>query len=127
MRDSIFIPKHKTNILPLRWLANYIFHPASMFFFHIGLKANDKLYYDYSSATLLDEVKEKVVFKIYSFLNYPYAWWGTTYLFDSNIINLDELGGVGWDDYDYTGHPYWDYLWHNDEITGDGWRLISKV
>jgi len=123
MRDSIFIPEHKTNVLPLRWLANYVFHPMSMWFFHIGLNANDKFEYDFSNATLFDYIKEKIGFKIYNFLNHPYEWWGTIYKMDLSGINLDELGGTGWDDYDDQGHPYWDYWWHIDEETGDAWRL----
>ena len=126
MRDNIFVPEHRTNVLPLRWLANYVFHPISMWFFHIGLRANDKFEYDFSEATFFDYIKEKIGFNVYNFLNYPYEWWGTVYVFDSSKINLDELGGVGWDDYDYTGHPYWDYFWHEDEETGDAWRLVTK-
>jgi hypothetical protein len=47
MREDIFIPEHRTNILPLRWLANYVFHPISMWFFNTALKANDRLEWDY--------------------------------------------------------------------------------
>lgn len=39
-------------------------------------------------------------------------------------FKLDD--GLGWDDYDKNGIPYWDYFWHNDEETGDGWRLVLK-
>jgi hypothetical protein len=127
MKDNIFIPEHKTNVLPLRWLANYVFHPISMWFFRIGLRANNKFEYDFSEASFFDYIKEKIGFNVYNFLNYPYDWWGTTYIFDRNAINFDELGGVGWDDYDYTGHPYWDYLWHEDPETGDAWRIINKA
>jgi hypothetical protein len=122
MRDNIFIPEYKTNVLPLRWLADYVFHPISMKFFHMGLNANDKLEHDYVNCTLLDEVKEKIGFKMYHFLNHPYEWWGTTYIF--NIEVLDDLGGSGWDDYDDRGIPYWDYLWHEDPETGDAWRIV---
>ena len=31
-------PIHHTNILPLRWLANYVFSPISSFFLHLYLK-----------------------------------------------------------------------------------------
>ena len=41
--------------------------------------------------------------------------------------DLWTLGGSMWDDYDENGIPYWHYFWHNDEKTGDGWRLIPKV
>ena len=124
MREYIFIPEHKTSVLPLRWLANYVFHPVSMWFFSMGLKANDQLEYDYPSATLLDEIKEKIGFKVYNFLNHPYDWWGTTYILDKNL--LSDITGLGWDDYDENGIPYWDYFWHEDPETGDGWRLVNK-
>ena len=39
---------------------------------------------------------------------------------------LSDTTGLGWDDYDENGVPYWNYFWHNDEETGDGWRLINK-
>jgi hypothetical protein len=125
VRDEIFIPKYKTNILPLRWLADYVFHPISMKFFHMGLNANDKLEYDYANCTLLDEVKEKVGFHIYHYLNHPYDWWGTTYEFKLPAdFKLDD--GLGWDDYDDRGIPYWDYWWHEDPVTGDAWRIVQK-
>lgn len=127
VRDNIFTPEYKTNILPLRWLADSVFHPISMFFFHVGLNANDKLDYDYSNANLFDELKEKFGFKIYDILDRPYKKWGTIYKLDLSDLNIELNDGLGWDDYDDSGHPYWDYWWHLDEETGDGWRLISKV
>lgn len=126
MRDNIFIPEHRTNILPLRWLANYIFHPVSMWFFSVGLKSNDKLEQDYSNATVFDEIKEFVGFRLYKIFNYPYDLWGTIYKMDFGTLNLDLDDGLGWDDYDENGVPYWDYFWHNDEETGDGWRIVQK-
>ena len=127
MKDNIFIPEHRTNVLPLRWLADYVFHPISMWFFHVGLNANDKLEYDYFNATLFDKIKEKIGFRTYKFLNYPYDWWGTIYKMDLSGLNLDLDDGLGWDDYDENGIPYWDYLWHEDPITGDAWRLVNKT
>jgi hypothetical protein len=59
---------------------------------------------------------------ISSFFLNLYLRWGTTYA----LYDLDNLGGKGWDDYDEFGHPYWDYLWHEDAETGDGWRLVNK-
>ena len=126
MRDDVFIPEHKTSILPLRWLANYVFHPISMWFFRIGLRANDKIEFDFSEVTRLDLVKEKIGFKSYAILNYPYELWGTVYVFDRSKIDFDELGGSEWDDYDENGIPYWYYFWHEDPITGDAWRLVNK-
>mgnify|MGYP006271149855 CR=1 FL=1 len=125
MKEDIFIPVYRTNVLPLRWLANYIFHPISMVFFRIALKANQKLEYDYTEATLFDELKEKVGFRVYNFFDKPYTWWGTTYMLDKNL--LSDTTGLGWDDYDENGIPYWDYFWHTDEETGDGWRLVNKT
>ena len=126
MRDDIFIPEHKTNILPLRWLANYIFHPISMWFFRMGLKANDKFEFDFSETNTLDYLKEKIGFRAYNFLDRPYTWWGTVYVFDRSKIDFDQLGGEDWDDYDDNGIPYWYYLWHEDPITGDACRLVVK-
>lgn len=127
MRDYIFIPEHRTNILPLRWLANYIFHPISMVFFRIGLRSNEKLEYNYSKATLFNEIQEKFGFKLYKFFGYPYDWWGTLYKLEPGVINkimADMVNGSwAWDDYDEQGHPYWDFLWHEDPETGDAWRL----
>ena len=125
MREDIFIPEHRTNVLPLRWLANYIFHPISMFFFNIGLKANDKLEYSYSDSNLLDEIKEKAGFRLYKLFDKPYTWWGTLYKMDLSDLDLD-MSGSDWDDYDENGIPYWDYFWHEDPETGDAWRLVMK-
>ena len=127
MRSELFIPKHKTNILPLRWLANYIFHPISMIFFHIGLRAYDQIYESGEGYTIWDELKEIIGHRIYKFLDYPYAWWGTTYVLDQEVLSAFKQEVGDWDDYDAQGHPYWDYLWNVDEETGDGWRLVSKV
>ena len=121
---DIFIPLYRTNVLPLRWLANYIFHPISMIFFRTALNANQKIEYDYPKATLLDELKEKIGFKIYNFLDKPYTWWGTAYTLDKNL--LSDTTGLGWDDYDENGIPYWDYFMHHDPETGDAWRLLPN-
>jgi len=124
MREDIFIPEHKTNILPLRWLANGIFHPLSMFFFHIGLRANDKLEWDHQY-TAWNKFVEFTTYRIYKFLNYPYEWWGTYYKLD--LVKwkeeMPDMSGENWDDYDDMGIPYWDYWWHEDPETGDAWRL----
>ena len=125
-RNSIFIPEHKTNVLPLRWLADYVFHPISMWFFHIGLRANDQIYESNDGYTIWDEAKEKFGYGIYNFLNYPYKWWGTVYKMDLSGLDLN-MDSKDWDDYDDNGIPYWDYFWHSDEETGDGWRLVNKT
>ena len=130
MRENVFIPEHRTNVLPLRWLANYIFHPISMVFFHIGVRANDKLEDNYPEATLFDEIKEKIGFRLYNFFDKPYIWWGTVYKFDPEIKNkvMADIvnGNWAWDDYDESGHAYWEYWWHRDPETGDAWRLINN-
>lgn len=125
MRNSIFIPEHRTNIYPLRWIANYLFHPISMFFFRIGLRANHQIYDSNEGYSILDEIKEKFGFKLYNLLNRPYDQWGTIYKFEMpEDFKLND--GLGWDDYDENGIPYWDYFWHEDPITGDAWRLVTK-
>lgn len=124
MREDIFIPVHRTRILPLRYLANYLFHPISMIFFRIGLRANYQIYESGEGYTIWDELKEKIGFRLYNFFDKPYSKWGTTYIFDKNC--LDDLGGSEWNDYDENGIPYWYYLWHEDPITGDAWRLVLK-
>lgn len=124
MRDNIFIPEHKTNILPLRWLANYIFHPISMFFFRIALSGYDQIYESGEGYTIFDEIKESLGVTLYKFFGYPYEWWGTTYILDKTF--LSDVTGLGWDDYDDKGIPYWDYWWHEDPETGDAWRIKLK-
>ena len=120
MREDIFIPEHKTRVLPLRWLANYVFHPISMFFFKMGLRMNDKLEWD-NQYKWYNRAIEWFGWNFYKIFDKPYTWWGTVYKFEGNI---GDLGGSGWDDYDENGIPYWDYFWHEDEETGDGWRLV---
>lgn len=124
-RGYMFIPEHKTNVLPLRWLANYIFHPISMWFFRIGLKANYQIYESNEGYSIFDEFKEIIGMKTYNILNKPYSKWGTIYRWEfPKDFQLDD--GLGWDDYDERGIPYWDYFWHEDPITGDAWRYLQK-
>lgn len=120
------IPTHKTNNLILRWSANYFFHKVSMFFFRIGIKANEQIYESGQGYTIWDEIKEVVGSKLYKLFDIPYSKWGTTYKMDLSALNLDFDDGLGWDDYDEFGIPYWDYFWHEDPITGDAWRLVDK-
>lgn len=128
MRDYVFIPEHRTKVLPLRWLADYVFHPISMFFFNIGLKANNKIEEDFAEATFLNLTKEKIGFNLYKFFGYPYDWWGTLYKLEPGVRNkiMADIMNSDWDDYDEQGHPYWDFLWHEDPETGDGWRLKPR-
>ena len=125
MREDIFIPEHRTRILPLRYLANYVFHPISMFFFKIGLRANDRIEYDYQYRWY-NKFLESFGWKWYKIFDKPYAWWGTIYGLDPEYVKNLNLEDSSWDDYDENGIPYWDYFWHNDPETGDGWRLVQK-
>jgi len=125
MREEVFIPEQKTKVLPLRWLANYVFHPVSMWFFHIGLNANDRYIYEWDTYKFRHFLMEKFGYWMYYYLDKPYQWWGTFYVFKMpDDFKLDD--GLGWDDYDDRGIPYWDYLWSEDPDTGDAWRLILK-
>ena len=125
MNKVFFTPEHRTRILPLRYLANYVFHPISMIFFKIGLKANDQIYESNEGYTIMDEIKEKVGYKLYNFFDKPYTLWGTIYKMDLSDLDLD-MSGSNWDDYDWRGIPYWDYFWHEDPVTGDAWRILPK-
>jgi hypothetical protein len=124
-REDVFIPEHKTNFIPLRFVANNIFHPASMWFFRIGLKANDRFEYAYSTYKFRHFLIEKIGFTFYHYLDKVYSKWGTIYKWNMPLdFNLDD--GLGWDDYDSDGIPYWDYFWHEDPETGDAWRYVQK-
>mgnify|MGYP003351972191 CR=1 FL=1 len=120
MRDDLLIPRYNTNVLPLRWLVDKFFHPISMFFFNVALRMNDS---DSGSPAL-----EKACWKMYTVLGYPYDKYGTFYELRPEILEAfkQEVGGWGWDDYDEFGVPYWDYLWHEDPVTGDAWRIKVK-
>lgn len=123
-RDEVFVPEHKTNILPLRWLANYPFHYASILFMRISVKKNHKYTYYWEKYSMLDAVIEAVCWKLYWILDIPYTKWGTYYVFKSPVLDEIKKDTLGWNDYDQYGIPYWNYMWSNDETTGDGWRLV---
>ena len=93
-----------------------------MWFFRIGLRANDRLEYD-SEYKWYNKFLEWCGWNWYKVFDKPYSKWGTVYKF---VGKLDDLGGSGWDDYDDAGIPYWDYWWHEDPETGDAWRLVNK-
>ena len=122
-REDVFVPEYKTNILPLRWIADYIFHPLSMFFFRIGLRMNDRIEWDYQYKWY-NRAIEWFGWNFYKIFDKPYTKWGTYYRFKDGF--LGDLGGSGWDDYDENGIPYWDYFWNEDPITGDAWRLLPN-
>lgn len=125
MRDKLFIPKHNTNVLPLRWLANYIFHPISMVFFHFAIKLNE----DNIDADLMTEsiISSRFFWKLYNIFDAPYSKWGSYYEMDPEVMAAFKQEVGGWYDYDESGHAYWEYWWHEDEETGDAWRLVTKI
>lgn len=43
-----------------------------------------------------------------------------------NQLLADMSNDAVWNDYDENGIPYWNYLWNEDPITGDAWRLIKR-
>lgn len=69
-------PEHKTNVLPLRWFANFCnLYPAS-WALHRALYYEDKARY---FNTDLDKAGYRW-WKAYKILNAPYERWGTTYI-----------------------------------------------
>ena len=124
MRSDMFIPNFKTNVLPLRWFADYVMHPVSMWFFRVALKANDRFEYENSTYKFRHFLMEKIGWHGYKIFDYPYARWGTTYSLNFSVI--DEMYSTGWEDYDENNIPYWDYDWHTKNPQDD-WRLIKPV
>lgn len=126
---EITTPEHRTRIVPLRFIANNVFHPISMWFFHIGLKYNDKIEWD-SEYKWHNRFTEAFGFRLYKLFDYPYEWWGTVYKLDMDALKESlediDMSGEAWDDYDKDGIPYWDYWWNEDPITGDAWRIVNK-
>ena len=108
-REDIFIAEHRSNILPLRWLANYITHPVSMFFFKIALRANDNMIYG-GDNRIHNRFAESVCWNLYRVLDKPYRIWGTYYKFESDIAKAiaEDLKSDRWNDYDENGIPYWE-------------------
>lgn len=113
---------------PLRWFANEFCHRVSMWFFNIGLKANDRFTYDYESYKFRHFLMEKIGWRMHKIFDYPYTKWGTYYKISPEYLKelKEEINRPRWNDYDSDGIPYWYYLWSNDEQTGDGWRLIRQ-
>lgn len=84
-----FIPEHQTNILPLRWIANYIFEPIAGKFLNIGLK----VYFKYEDQfdenedfepPFFDRMLIKICSHLYNILDIPYKKWGTYYVMRYN-------------------------------------------
>jgi len=132
MREDISIKIQNTRILPLRWLANYLFEPLSMKFFDMGLRRHDLLENMKAEDKIFqNDFRLKLWWRLYDILGRPYMRWGTLYQLD--MVKLKEefkdmdLSGEEWNDYDQNGHPYWYFTeWQEDPETGDAWRLIKK-
>jgi hypothetical protein len=75
--DMNSTPIHKTNILPLRWFANWCNHlsakPLWNAIFHEDCAK-------YTGAKL--SIRGRMWWKIYRIVDTPYRKWGTTYLVD---------------------------------------------
>lgn len=87
----ISVKEHRTNILPLRWFANYISSPIAYYFFVKGLRIYHKYEDDYDKEInfvppKFDKYRIKVYFKLYSIINVPYMKWGTFYRIDFNDV-----------------------------------------
>ena len=125
MRKDVFIPEHRTNVLPLRWLANYVFHPISMLFFKISLKHSNHVWGDEDNK--FHRFMSSFGWKTYRLFDMPYSKWGTIYIMSNYLKSVMEMPGAEWSDYDENGHPYWYYTeWQEDPLTGDAWKLVFK-
>ncbi len=101
----------QTNILPLRWLANFCGYIACKTILPLSDMDEDGNY--------------GIKYKVYNFIYN--ATWPISYNYGTIYQWLDDLGGAGWDDYDENGHPYWYFTeWQEDPETRDAWRLIKK-
>ena len=70
---------------PLRWIANYLFEPVSMFFFDKAIRLHNKhedlLEADASFIPSDFECKQMgFYFKMYDIFSKPYIKWGTVYV-----------------------------------------------
>jgi hypothetical protein len=74
--DYSGIPEHKTNILPLRWFANWCNHLSS-YPLHKALRYEIK----YENVETLPKACYRW-WKLYDIIDAPYRKWGTTYLVD---------------------------------------------
>ena len=129
MREDISIKIQNTRILPLRWLANYLFEPLSMKFFDLGLRRHDLLEgMGAEDRVFKNDFRLKLWWRLYEIIGTPYMRWGTMYQLDMTKLKeeFEDMSGDEWNDYDSDGIPYWENQWHEDPITGDAWRLIRK-
>ena len=71
-------PIHKTNILPLRWTANFMNVYVAGPFLTRAIRASDKARYFDRELSLYG----KFLWQMWMILNWPYNKWGTTYKLD---------------------------------------------
>lgn len=86
---------HKTNILPLRWIANGISSPIAHYFFMNGLKYHFKHEESYDNDENFampqwDYFMLNLNHKIYRIFNVPYEKWGTCYKIDLDQFDNQE-------------------------------------
>jgi hypothetical protein len=114
---------NKTNILPLRWIANMCGSIAGWAILKASNLDEDGIY----------GIKYDIYSNIYKFTWPIYYKFGTMYSLDLDSLKND-MSGAGWDDYDENGIPYWERtgtidpfydVWDfEDEETGDAFRTI---
>lgn len=106
---------NKTNILPLRWFANFCGDIAG---WAIGKIAFEDELEDFGWRYKFHSFVWKITWPIY----YKF---GTFY----ELTDFD-LSGDGWNDYDSDGVPYWekhDLDWdYVDPETNDAFRILKK-
>jgi hypothetical protein len=107
--------KHRTKILPLRWVVNYISSIGSTCLVRAAYLDEDG---DYG-------FKYRFYSKAWKFSDLLSSRWSTLYQIDM-VAWKEELAGKGWDDYDSEGNAYWQYHWNEDPLTGDAWRIKEK-
>lgn len=92
------LTKHqRTNVLPLRWIGNFLGNIASNHLVKAVYMDEDGDFnwrYTYHA-------------KMWKMLSKPSKLWGTYYMLDIDAIKKD-LEGSGWNDYDENGIPYWE-------------------
>lgn len=100
-------PKHKTNILPLRWFANWCNHLSAPF-----LATAVHIHYEAMEGNAHAGFKFHFNAFMYNFIDKPYKKWGTTYEVDmekwKEYMKNDPVFGKLGSDYDEDGIPYWE-------------------
>ena len=111
--------EHRTKILPLRWVVNYISSVGSTCLVRAADLDEDG---DYG-------FKYRFYSKAWKISDLLSSRWSTLYRIDMDewLKDLKEdMAGAEWDDYDSEGNAYWQYHWHEDPLTGDAWRIKEK-